>query len=359
MNRRVEQLRDQMQEEGLGAYYVSNPFNVRYLSGFTGEETWLLITLADAFLITDFRYLEQAREEAIDFDVLLYGKNAPYDSVIACLNDKLLTHSIHRLGYEDEDLTVAAYDVLEEQLTSELIPSSGMIELLRQTKDAIEIATITKACEIADEAFQYILGYIEPGITEIEVANALDFKMRELGASKVSFETIVASGYRSAMPHGVATHKKIQRNELVTLDFGCYYEGYVSDMTRTIAVGDVVSQLKDIYRIVQEANQKVREQAKPGMMGRELEHIARDYIASAGYGEQFGHSLGHSIGLEIHEEPNANLHSEDILKVNQLITDEPGIYIAGLGGVRIEDDLLFTEDGCRTLTHSSRELIQL
>lgn len=359
MNRRVEQLRMQMQEEGLGAYYVSNPFNVRYLSGFTGDETWLVITLEKAYLITDFRYVEQANEEAIDFEVMVYGRNTAHDSAIRLIRELLSNHPINRLGYEDDSLTVSEYDRLEAELTQELVPSSGMIELLRQTKDDDEIAKITRACEIADEAFQYILGCIKPGMTEIEVANTLDFKMRSLGATKVSFETIVASGYRSAMPHGVASRKKIQNNEIVTIDFGCYYDGYVSDMTRTFAMGTVSNQLKEVYQIVKEANQRVQDQAKPGMMGKELEHIARDYIESTGYGDQFGHSLGHSIGLEIHESPNANLRSEDVFKVNQLITDEPGIYIPGLGGVRIEDDLLFTENGCRSLTQSSREFIEL
>lgn len=192
----------------------------------------------------------------------------------------------------------------------DLIPVSGMVEELREIKDEEEIAIVEKACEIADKAFSHILTYIKPGMTEIQVANELDFYMRSLGASSVSFETIVASGLRSAMPHGVASEKVIEQGDMITIDFGCYYNGYVSDMTRTISLGEPSDKLREIYNVVKEAQQKVLDVAKPGMTGVELDAVARDYIASKGYGEAFGHSTGHGIGLEIHEGPNVSKLAE-------------------------------------------------
>lgn len=256
-------------------------------------------------------------------------------------------------------MTVAQFDDFENVLEVQLVPASGMIEVLRQVKDADEIDKIKKACEITDKAFEYILGYIKPGISEIDIANTLDFKMREFGASGISFDTIVASGKRSAMPHGVATDKLIANHELITIDFGCYYQGYCSDMTRTVAVGQVDSTLEKIYQIVYDANRMVQEALKPGMTGQELDAIARDYIEGQGYGKNFGHSLGHSIGLEVHEAPMAGPNSKNVLKADQFITDEPGIYLENLGGVRIEDDLLIHEDGNEYITKSPRELIVL
>ena len=196
-------------------------------------------------------------------------------------------------------------------------------------------------------------------MTEIELANQLDFFMRSQGATSVSFETIVASGVRSAMPHGVASEKQIAQGDLITLDFGCYYNGYVSDMTRTFALGDPGEKLKEIYNIVLEAQLKVTEAAKPGISGIELDAVARDHIASYGYREAFGHSTGHGIGLEIHEGPNVSFRSEKAFVPGNVITNEPGIYLPGIGGVRIEDDLLITETGNKVLTHSPRELIIL
>ncbi|MDO4680430.1 MAG: aminopeptidase P family protein [Aerococcus sp.] len=359
MEKRVEALRRAMEEEGIGAYYVTNPYNCRYLSGFTGSEGWLVVTLTAAYLITDFRYQEQAGIESPDFTLMLYGRDKEYQTRIAVVDAIVKEHQVQHLGYEEEQMTVAEYDDLENATDALLMPESGMIELLRETKDESEIQLIKTACDIADKAFTHILEYIEPGMSEIQIANELDFTMRGMGASGVSFDTIVASGWRSAMPHGVASEKTVQKGELITLDYGCYYKGYVSDMTRTIALGVVDHQLEEIYQIVLKANTLVREQARPGLLGMDLEHIARDYIASAGYNKEFGHSLGHSIGLEIHEAPNANLRSHDQFQVNQLITDEPGIYIEGLGGVRIEDDLLFTPEGNEVLTHSTRELLVL
>ncbi|EMF0534159.1 M24 family metallopeptidase [Enterococcus hirae] len=351
---RVEKLRKKMQEENLDSFLITSPYNLRYLTNFTGTTGLAVITLEKAFFITDFRYTEQAAAQAQGFEII---KNVgPIFEEVADLVQK---EGLRELGFEETTVSFLEYSVLEEIIDAQLIPISGMIEELREIKDEEEIAIIEKACSIADLAYDHILKMIQPGMTEIEVANQLDFYMRSLGASGVSFETIVASGLRSAMPHGVASKKNIEQGDLITIDFGCYYEGYVSDMTRTFAIGDPGEQLKEIYQIVLEAQLAVLEVAKPGVTGKQLDAVARDYITKHGYGEAFGHSTGHGIGLEIHEGPNVSVRAEKQFVPGNIITDEPGIYLPGIGGVRIEDDLLITSDGNRVLTHSPKELIIL
>lgn len=352
---RVNKLRELMRKEMVDGYLITSPYNLRYLTNFTGTTGLALITLDKAFFVTDFRYTEQAAAQAQGYEIV---KNVGpiFDEVAKlCAQEQL-----NAVAFEEAHVSFAEYSVLEEIIEeTALVPVSGLIEGLREVKDEDEIVTIRKACQIADQGFDHVLKFIKPGMTEIEVANQLDFFMRSLGATSVSFETIVASGLRSAMPHGVASDKVIEQGDLITLDFGCYYQGYVSDMTRTFAIGDPGQQLKDIYQIVLEAQLKVIEAAKPGLTGIQLDAVARDHITAAGYGEAFGHSTGHGIGLEIHEGPNVSFRSDKQFVVNNVITDEPGIYLPGIGGVRIEDDLLVTADGNEVLTHSPKELIIL
>ncbi|RPA60138.1 aminopeptidase P family protein [Aerococcus agrisoli] len=357
LEKRISALQESMAAEGINAYYVTDPFNLRYISGFTGTSGTALITSNHAYFITDFRYREQAKAQCIGYEVIIAGGSAAHTSPLRFVQSVVTEENIVQLGYEEEFMTVAKFDELEDIVSAKLIPASGMIEALRQIKDEEEIAIIQRACEIADAAFDHILGYIKVGMSEIQVANELDFFMRSQGASGVSFETIVASGYRSAMPHGVASEKLIEDGDIVTMDYGCYYKGYVSDITRTIAVGEPSAKMKEIYDIVYQANQLVNEQARAGITGEEMDKIARDFIASQGYGDDFGHSLGHSIGLDIHEGPNASMHNKQILRPNTVITNEPGIYIEGIGGVRIEDDMILTNDGNIVLTHAPRHLI--
>ena len=354
MTQRITNLREKMKAENITSFLVTSPYNLRYLTGFTGTTGLALIGLEEAFFITVFRYTEQAAEQCVGYEVV---KNVgPILEVVADLVEK---KGMMNLAFEESFVPFKQYVDLETLLEVDLIPVSGMIEELREVKDQSEIEIVEKACEIADKAFSHILTYIKPGMTEIQVANELDFYMRSLGASGVSFETIVASGLRSAMPHGVASDKVIEEGDFITIDFGCYYQGYVSDMTRTISLGEPSEKLKEIYEIVREAQQKVLDVAKPGMTGIELDAVARDYIASKGYGEAFGHSTGHGIGLEIHEGPNVSKLAEKAFVPGNIITNEPGIYLPGIGGVRIEDDMLVTENGIKTLTHSKKELIIL
>ncbi|HIX69243.1 MAG TPA: Xaa-Pro peptidase family protein [Candidatus Enterococcus stercoravium] len=352
---RVEKLRELMKKEQVDGFLVTSPYNLRYLTNFTGTTGLAVITMSKAFLVTDFRYTEQAAAQAQGFEIV---KNVGpiFDEVAKICNQE----EVNALAFEETQVSFADYSILEDLLEeTPLIPISGMIESLREVKDDQEVAIIEKACAIADQGFDHVLKFIKPGMTEIEVANQLDFFMRSLGATSVSFDTIVASGLRSAMPHGVASEKVIEQGDLITLDFGCYYQGYVSDMTRTFALGDPGAKLKEIYQIVLEAQLKVLDAAKPGMTGIQLDAVARDHISQAGYGEAFGHSTGHGIGLEIHEGPNVSFRADKAFVVGNVITDEPGIYLPGIGGVRIEDDLLITAEGNKVLTHSPKELLIL
>ncbi|MGO3913636.1 M24 family metallopeptidase [Enterococcus viikkiensis] len=354
MIKRIEKLRALMEKAMIDAYLVTSPANIRYLTNFTGTAGMAFITLDQAFFITDFRYIEQASEQIQGMTIIQHQGD-----IITELLKLMESESVNVLGFEDAVMTYADYSIFEEVIDAELAPASGLIEKLREQKDEGEIAIIEKACAIADEGFDHVLKMIRPGMTEIEVANQLDFYMRSLGASGTSFETIVASGTRSALPHGVASEKMIKQGDLITLDFGCVYQGYVSDITRTFAIGDPGQQLKDIYQIVLEAQKKVLEVAQVGVTGSQLDAVARDFISEAGYGEDFGHSTGHGIGMEIHEGPNISRSNDEPLMEGNVITDEPGIYLAGLGGVRIEDDLVILAEGNRILTQSPKELIIL
>lgn len=354
MIQRVENLRSIMKEQELSSFLITNPYNLRYLTGFTGTTGVALITLTEAFFITDFRYTEQAATQCQGYKIV--KNTGPIFETVA---DLVASEKVANLAFEESVVSFKEYANLEMLIEVDLVPISGEIEELREIKDESEIETIKKACQIADAAFEHILTFIKPGVTEIQVANELDFFMRSKGASGVSFDTIVASGLRSAMPHGVASDKVIEMGDMITIDFGCYYEGYVSDMTRTISLGEPSDQLREIYQIVKEAQEKVLEVAKTGMTGIELDAVARDYITEKGYGPEFGHSTGHGIGLEIHEGPNVSKAAEKAFVVGNVITDEPGIYVPGVGGVRIEDDMLVTENGVERLTQSSKELIIL
>lgn len=351
---RVKNIQKKLANYGIDALLVTNMYNVRYLANFTGTTGLVLITKEQAYFVTDFRYTEQAAEQAVGFEIV--KNEGPIFKEVANIVEK---DNIEKIGFEETNVTFATYKNMDEMIDSELIAVSGIVEELREVKTEDEIATIQKAVDIAEKAYDYILGFIKPGITEIEVANELDFYMRNHGATGVSFDTIVASGVRSAMPHGVASEKVIEEGDMVTIDFGCYYEGYASDMTRTFAVGDPGEELKKVYNIVQEANRRVTEVAKAGMTGAELDAIARDYITEQGYGEAFGHTTGHGLGLEVHEGPSVSFRNEEPLVENNIITNEPGIYLAGLGGVRIEDDLVIKEDGNVNLMSSAKDLIIL
>ena len=346
MKTRIEKIRTAMQSENLAGFLITSPYNLRYATGFTGTTGLAVITLEAAYFVTDFRYTEQAATQCEGYTIV-QNVGPIYDEVAKIVKaDKLAN-----LAFEENFVSFATYDALVDLIETDLEPV--------EVKEPAEIETIRQACAIADQAYTHILDYVKPGMTEIQVATEVDFFMRSLGASSVSFETIVASGLRSAMPHGVASEKVIEAGDLITLDFGCYYNGYVSDMTRTFAIGDPGEQLKELYQLVLDAQLKVTAAAGPGVSGVELDAVARDYFREHGHAEAFGHSTGHGIGLEIHEGPNVSRLAEKRFVPGNVITNEPGLYYPEVGGIRIEDDLLVTAEGVEVLTKSPRELIIL
>ena len=351
MNKRVQAFLDKMQEKELDGIIINNLKNVYYLTGFWGSNGTVFISRDCQILVTDARYIIAAKQEVTGFEI--FAERDELATIAKIAKDMDLS----QIGFEDE-ISVSYYHRMQTAFEGmELLPQSQFVEALRMIKDETEIATIRKACSISDQAFHDALEFIKPGKTEIEIANFLDFRMRELGAAGLSFDTILASGINSSKPHAHPMHKPVELGEAITMDFGCLYEHYVSDMTRTVYLGHVSDEQAEIYNTVLKANQALIDQAKDGLGFRDFDKIPRDIIVEAGYGEYFTHGIGHGIGLDIHEEPYFSQTSTEVIKSGMVLTDEPGIYIEGKYGVRIEDDILITDTGCELLTLAPKELI--
>ena len=351
MNKRVQAFLDKMQEKELDGIIINNLKNVYYLTGFWGSNGTVFISRDRQILVTDARYIIAAKQEVTGFEI--FAERDELATIAKIAKDMDLS----QIGFEDE-ISVSYYHRMQTAFEGmELLPQSQFVEALRMIKDETEIATIRKACSISDQAFHDALEFIKPGKTEIEIANFLDFRMRELGAAGLSFDTILASGINSSKPHAHPMHKPVELGEAITMDFGCLYEHYVSDMTRTVYLGHVSDEQAEIYNTVLKANQALIDQAKAGLGFRDFDKIPRDIIVEAGYGQYFTHGIGHGIGLDIHEEPYFSQTSTEVIKSGMVLTDEPGIYIEGKYGVRIEDDILITDTGCELLTLAPKELI--
>lgn len=351
---KLNKIRKALEKNNLDAILITSPINRRYISGFTGTAGAVIVSKEDTRFITDFRYIEQANEQITDFTVVEHKQLIHQE-----ISDQLNQLKSKRVGFEQDHVTFSTYDLYKQSFDVELVPVSGVVEELRLIKTEDELDILKKAAKIADDTFEHIKGFIKPGVKEIDVSNELEFFMRKQGATSSSFDIIVASGYRSALPHGVASDKKIQSGELVTLDFGALFNGYCSDITRTVAVGEISDELKSIYNTVLEAQLLGVEGVKPGMTGKEADALTRDYIKEKGYGDYFGHSTGHGLGMEVHEGPGLSFRSDKKLEEGMVVTVEPGIYVPNVGGCRIEDDIVVTKTGNERLSYSSKELFQL
>lgn len=351
---RVEPLRTLTRERGVEAILIQKPENRRYMTGFSGSAGFVLVSATASILLVDFRYVEQAQSEAPGFEVIKADRQ-----FIDTLAEVVPARGLGRIGFESDAMSYKQYEDFSKRLApAVLVPVDG-VDRLRWVKDDDEIARITRAVEIADEAFTHIRSYLRPGAIEREIAIEMEFFMRRRGADKEAFETIVASGPRSALPHGRASERAISRGDFVTLDFGALYQGYVSDCTRTVVLGEPSAKQREIYDVVLRAQRAALSGIKPGMTGKDADAIARKIITDAGYGEAFGHSLGHGVGLAVHEGPTLSPREEAALAPGMTLTVEPGIYLAGWGGVRIEDLVVITETGCRSLTRAPKELLVL
>ncbi|MDI6870010.1 MAG: Xaa-Pro peptidase family protein [Bacillota bacterium] len=354
--KRLRALRRRLAEEKLDAFLVASSPNRAYLSGFTGTSGVLVLTATESLLLTDFRYLEQAKAQAPLFTVVQVG----HDSM-AALAETVARLAPERTGFESRSVSVSILRQWEERFgeRTTLVPTEGLLEELRLVKDEEEVALLRQAARLADAGFEFLLDFLRPGRTEREVSLELEFFLRRQGADGAGFDFIVASGPRGALPHGVASGRTINRGELVTVDWGCFVGGYTSDITRTVAVGEPPERWREIYEVVRRAQEVGVAAVRPGRTGAEVDSEARAVIAQAGFGEAFGHGLGHGVGREVHEEPRLRETATTVLRPGMVVTVEPGIYLPREGGVRIEDMVLVTEDGGERLTSARRDLVIL
>jgi len=351
MQNRVDKLRSLFDDKGLDGCYITSPENRYYLSGFTGSSGALLVSRKKAYLITDFRYTSQAKQQCPGYDIVETKANDYTALINLCRNEQ-----IRRLGCEGDNLTYNAFMELKKELAGvELQPEAGLVEVLRMHKDAYELSCIEEAVRISDIAFASIIDIIKPGVTELQIAIELEYTIRRLGAEGIGFDTIVASGVRSSMPHGVASDKVIEPGDLVTMDFGAVYRGYHSDITRTVVVDQVSPRQEELYAIVLEAQQRAIEAVKAGVRASDVDRVARDVISQKGYGPYFGHGTGHGLGLSVHEKPSLSAKDDTVLTAGMVVTIEPGIYLPEWGGIRIEDTVVVENEGCRVLTTSPKE----
>ena len=355
----AEKISELLKEKNVDAALVSSPANIRYISGFAGTESYLYLDRERKVILTDSRYTLQAEEEGKDCEVRTMSRERSYGVM---LGELLREDGAERIGFEENAMLYGTWNNLWKKSgfgPEHWVMLGDSLSELRVIKNEQELQWMEKAESIGDAAFSYILGELKAGVTELEIAAKLEYYMRSHGAEGTSFDTIVASGYHSAMPHAVPSEKKLEAGDFVTMDFGCKYHGYCSDMTRTVVIGKASERQKEVYNVVLKAQLTALKGLRPGMTCKEGDKLARDVIAKAGYGEYFGHSLGHSVGLEIHEHPALSPKDGHVLQAGMVETVEPGIYIPDFGGVRIEDMVVFTENGVRNLTHSPKELIEI
>ena len=343
---------------GLDGVLLTGEHNRFYASGFasTGADGVALVTQKGNFYFTDSRYIEAAENVVENAAIGMVRRGKGY---VACINEAIELTGIKRVGFEDETMTVAGHRLYSEALRAELLPASAFMQNLRARKDARELECLEQAQRIAEKALAQILTELRPGITEKEVAARLQYLMLHFGAEKMSFDPIVAGGPNGSMPHAVPGMRKVREGDFITMDFGCVYKGYCSDMTRTVALGRPSDEMRNVYDIVLQAQLAGIAAAKAGVTGAVIDGAARKVIQDAGYGSCFGHSFGHSLGIDIHEAPNAAPGNDKPMPDGAVISAEPGIYLPGRFGVRIEDVMILRPDGAQVITKAPKALLVL
>jgi Xaa-Pro aminopeptidase len=354
-NRRVQQLRNLLASLKLDAYLVTFPPHLRYLSGFSGSNGAGIITSQKAALITDGRYEQQVKGETGGWKVHITP-----DGLVEEIDRHHHLKAGMRVGFDGNTVPYGQFRDWKKRFPRvKFLPKADVVEQIAVVKDQQEISSIRSAVAISDRVFTEILPLLKPGVAELDIAAEISYRHKKHGAEGDAFESIVASGIRSALPHGKASIKKLRRGDAVTLDFGCTVSGYHSDITRTVVIGRCSREIRKIYGIVLEAQLRAIDYAQAGIKSRDLDAVARFVISQSGFGHYFRHSLGHGIGLQIHEQPRVSVLSTSILKAGNVLTIEPGIYIPGIGGVRIEDDVVITATGCEVLNRAPKDLLIL
>ncbi|MBE6989273.1 MAG: aminopeptidase P family protein [Ruminococcaceae bacterium] len=351
----LERIANELDHYGLDAMLLTSDASCFYATYFHGEGV-TLVTKSGSFYFTDSRYIEAAENRIRGAEIGMTERSKPF---VDWINESLARTGVKTVGFEDDTMSVASFHTYREALHCELTPAAGLVRGLRAVKDAEEIRRLTDAQRVSERALQDLLQEIRAGQTEQEIAARLQYLMLRYGAERMSFDPIVASGPNGSMPHAVPSERQIQRGDFITMDFGCVYEGYCSDMTRTVAVGEVSDEQRAVYDIVLRAQLAGIGAARAGVTGAQVDGAARQVIADAGYGAYFGHGFGHSVGVEIHEAPNANPTNDKPLPCGAVISAEPGIYLPGRFGVRIEDVIVIGEDGCTDLALADKSLIVL
>ena len=352
---RLSSVRKIAQSHNVDGILFTSLETIRYLSGFTGSDAALVVMPKESFFLTDSRYWTQADEEVKASKIVHYKKKL--DGVASLLSDVKL----HTVGFESSSLAYSFYRGLSEKMApaGRLVPLETELKNLRAVKDACELDLIRKAIDIASKSFLHAIRKIRKGIHEGEIAFEMECFMKQHGAERLGFDIIVASGKRSALPHGKAGTKSIEKGDLILIDYGACFEGYNSDETRTVILGKPSGEQEKIYRIVKEAHDRAIEKVRPGIPVREIDLAAREHIRLSGYGDYFGHGTGHGVGLAVHEDPAVNSENNDLIQEGMVFTIEPGIYVPGFGGVRIEDMVLATPTGSERLTYLPTELEEI
>jgi Xaa-Pro aminopeptidase len=351
---RIERVQSLLEETGLDGCILKGMDNIFYLTGFRGSEGSLFVTRGDVVLVVDFRYMTHAREVTRDIHIeeIRPKRDAIYD---LCTK-----YRISKLGFDGAHVPYNTYKLWAENLVGiSLVPMNNAIEEIRKAKEPEEITAIMAAIETATKAFSDVLGLVKPGSTEKEIADELDHAMRRRGAQGPSFETIVASGPRGALPHAEPSDRKLEEGDTVIIDYGAAVAGYCSDETVTICLGEIPDKLSEIYTIVNDARKLGIGKARAGTAISQLDSIVRGYIEEHGYGDFFRHGVGHGVGIAVHEAPGINSVAKGILEENMVVTIEPGIYLPNIGGVRLEDMVLITEDSPQVLTHIRKDIIRM